>query len=148
MIRKYKVEDTEVILCIWQKATKIAHPFFTFEFINQEKKNIRELYLPKAETFVYEENKTIHGFISMLDNEVGGLFVRPEKHRQGIGKRLLDYVLQFNKSLEVEVFEDNIIGMNFYERYGFKTIKEYIHQETNHKILRMKYISGNNKYPK
>lgn len=139
MIRKYKIEDTEEILYIWLKASKIAHPFFTYEFFNQENKNIRELYLPKSETFVYEENKIILGFISMLENEVAGLFVRPEKHRQGIGKRLLDYVSQFNKSLEVEVFEANTVGMNFYEKYGFKKIKEYIHQETNHKILRMKY---------
>ena len=81
----------------------------------------------------------------MLDNEVGGLFVRPEKQRQGIGKILLDYVSQFNKELEVEVFESNIAGIIFYENYGFKKIKEYIHQETNHKILRMKSIRENKK---
>ncbi|MEJ2615216.1 MAG: GNAT family N-acetyltransferase [Ignavibacteriaceae bacterium] len=145
MIRKYKIEYTEEILYIWQQASIIAHPFFTLEFINQEKKNIKEIYLPKSETFVYEENKIIQGFISMLDNEVGGLFVRPEKQRQGIGKKLLDYVSQFNKELDVEVFEANIAGMSFYKKYGFKKIKEYIHQETNHKIVIMKSIRGNRK---
>ena len=145
MIRKYKNADTEEILYIWQQASKIAHSFFTLKFINQEKRNIKEIYLPKSETFVYEEKKIILGFISMLDNEVGGLFVRPEKQRQGIGKILLDYVSQFNKELEVEVFESNIAGIIFYENYGFKKIKEYIHQETNHKILRMKSIRENKK---
>ena len=140
MIRKYKIEDTRKILDIWQQASNLAHPFFTLEFINQEMKNIIEKYLPKAQTFVYEENKIILGFVSMLDSEVGGLFVKPEKQRQGIGKKLIVYVSKFNKELEVEVFEANIVGIKFYKKYGFKEIKEYIHQETSHKILRMKFI--------
>ena len=140
MIRKYKAEDTEEILDIWHEASKTAHPFLNSEFIKHEKENIREIYLPKAETWVYEENKSMLGFISMLGNEVAGIFVKPEKHRKGIGRKLLNYVSKFKKELEVEVFKANKMAILFYENYGFKVTKELVHQETGHKLLRMKCL--------
>jgi putative acetyltransferase len=46
---------------------------------------------------------------------------------------------QFHEKLEVEVFEQNKIGRPFYEKFGFKIINEYVHEQTNQKVLRMKY---------
>ena len=45
------------------------------------------------------------------------------------------------EELEVEVFKDNKIGRAFYDRYGFKFVHEYIHEETNRAVWRMKYQS-------
>ena len=141
MISEYKESDLEDLLDVWAKATLVAHPFMDEAFIKKEKKNIRDIYIPNTRTWVVRNVSGLDGFISMMGNEVGAIFVRPEKHGQGIGKALMDHVSQFHKELEVEVFKDNNIGRAFYDRYGFKFVHEYIHEETNRAVLRMKYRS-------
>ncbi len=139
MIRKFHETDTGEVLEIYYHSSSLAHAFLEPEFIKKEKDHIREIYLPQTKTWVFEGDNGLDGFISMIGNEVGGIFVRPEKIGQGIGKMLMDFVSGQYKELEVEVFEENVIGKTFYEKYGFKLMKEYIHEETNHKMLRMKF---------
>jgi putative acetyltransferase len=140
MIREYIDSDLEELLDVWYKSTSIAHPFMDEAFLKKEEKNIRNIYIPNTKTWVYAYSKHLDGFISMIGNEVGAIFVRPEKHGQGIGKVLMDHVSQFHEELEVEVFKDNKIGRAFYDKYGFKIIKELLHEETKRGLLRMKFI--------
>ena len=139
MIRKHKETDLEVILDVWYQASALAHPFFDPAFIEKVKKDMREIYIPDSETWVFEESGIVIGFISMLGNEIGGLFVMPNHHSKGIGTQLVNFIAEFHEELEVEVFKENKIGRAFYHKYGFKIIKEYIHQETNNRLLRMKF---------
>jgi putative acetyltransferase len=98
-----------------------------------------DIYLPNSETWVYEESGIVVGFISMAKNEIGGLFILPNYHSKGIGTSLVKHICQFHNELEVEVFNENKIGKPFYEKIGFKIMKEYIQEETNQKVLRMAY---------
>lgn len=139
MIRKYNEIEIPILVDIWEQASKVAHPFLDDEFTQMVKKEMREMYLPDSDSWVYEESNTIIGFISMIENEIGGLFVNPQNHSKGIGTALVNYMKQFHKELEVEVFEQNKIGRPFYEKFGFKTTKEYVHKQTKQKVLRMKY---------
>ena len=138
MIRKYKEDEIPKLLEIWESAALLAHPFLDTDFHEMVKKAMRDIYLPNSDTWVYEESGIIIGFISMAKNEIGGLFVDPKNHSKGIGTSLVNHMNQFHDSLEVEVFEENKIGKPFYEKYGFKIIKEYVMEETNQKVLRMK----------
>lgn len=138
MIRKYNETEIPTLVTIWEKAAAIAHPFLDAEFTKMVKKAMTEMYLPNSDTWVYVESNKIIGFISMIENEIGGLFVMPENHSNGIGTSLVNHIKQFHKELEVEVFEQNKIGKPFYEKYGFKVYKEYIHEGSNQKVLRMK----------
>ncbi|MBL4642275.1 MAG: N-acetyltransferase [Flavobacteriaceae bacterium] len=138
MIRKYKEEEIPKLLEIWESAALIAHPFLDKDFHEMVKNAMKNMYLPNSDTWVYEESGSIIGFISMTKNEIGGLFVDPKNHSKGIGTSLVNHMNQFHDSLEVEVFEENKIGKPFYEKYGFKVIKEYVMKETNQKVLRMK----------
>ena len=139
MIRKYKATDTDTIIDVWYKATTLAHPFMTEEFKKKEDTAIREMYLPNTETWVYEKDENVIGFISMIENEVGAIFLLPAFHGQGIGKKLMDTVAEIYKELEVEVFEKNKIGRAFYDRYGFTFLKKLMHEETGEELLRLKY---------
>ena len=138
MIRKYKEDEIPKLLEIWESAALLAHPFLDTDFHEMVRKAMRDMYLPNSDTWVYEESGIIIGFISMAKNEIGGLFVDPKNHSKGIGTSLVNHMNQFHDSLEVEVFEENKIGKPFYEKYGFKIIKEYVMEETNQKVLRMK----------
>ncbi len=139
MIRKLKNNDVEDLLEIWYAASSLAHPFLNSAFMEKEKKNIREIYIPNTETWMYDKDGINLGFISMIKNEVGAIFVRPEMHGQKIGFELMNYVADLYKELEVEVFEQNKIGRAFYDRYGFTFLHKYVHDETGDVVLRMKY---------
>lgn len=139
MIRAYKEKDIDSIINIWHQASALAHSFLTPDFVEKTKKELRELYLPNSQTWVCEEKDNTIGFIAMLGNEIGGLFVLPDHHSKGIGTQLVNYVGMLYKTLEVEVFKNNNIGRAFYDNYGFKVIKEHFHEETQQKLLRMKF---------
>lgn len=140
MIRPYHANDINELIDTWREATSIAHPFMNDKFLDKEEINIRNIYLPNTKTWVYSSKTGLTGFISMMGNEVAAIFVRPENQGHGIGRLLMNYVLQFHDELEVEVFQENSIGRAFYERYGFKLIKEHLHDETQKALLRLKFV--------
>ncbi len=138
MIRKYNEKEIPILVNIWEQASAIAHPFLDSKFTEMLKVAMVKEYLPNSDTWVYEEFGKIVGFISMMGNEIGGLFVLPEYQSKGIGTLLINHIFQFHKELEVEVFQENKIGKPFYEKYGFKVFKEYTQEPTNQKVLRMR----------
>lgn len=141
LIRKYKDSDLNAILSSWESATRLAHPFFSEAFIEQERHNIPNVYLPNADTWVIEEDGKVFGFIALIGNEVGAIFVDPEFHGTGAGWALMEKAQELQGDLEVEVFEENSIGRNFYEKYGFDLLSESVHEETGNKLLRLKFKS-------
>ncbi len=50
----------------------------TDEFIAQERKNVAEIYLPNTDTWVLELDEEVKGFIALMGNEVGAIFLQPE----------------------------------------------------------------------
>lgn len=139
MIRPYQDSDLDLLLDVWYVASTLAHPFLTEAFQTQERENIRNIYIPNTKTWVYLNAHDLVGFISMIDNEIGAIFIRPDHHGQGIGTKLINYIAPFYDSLEVEVFKENKIGRPFYKKYGFVFLKEYLHEATNSQVLRLKF---------
>ena len=93
MIRKYNEPDLEDLLSAWEAASEVAHPFLTPEFLASERDNIPNLYLPNAETWVYEDGGRVVGFIALIGNEVGAIFVHPSHQKTGVGRGLLMFAL-------------------------------------------------------
>lgn len=137
MIRKHTPDDLETLMSIWIEASSMAHPFLDAVFVAKVKHDMRTLYMPNSDTWVYEVEDEIKGFISMIDNEIGGLFVSPEFHSQGIGTKLVNFIGETHPTIEVEVFEKNIIGRAFYDKYGFEFLKQYYHEESGEEVLRL-----------
>ena len=138
MIRKHTEKDLERILNIWYHSSTLAHPFLKMDFVEKVKSDMRNLYIPGSETWVYEKDAEIIGFISMIGNEIGGLFVMPDKQGNGIGTQLVNFICENHKNLEVEVFEKNKNGRAFYDQYGFNLLSEFTHEESGEKVLRMR----------
>ena len=140
MIRPYEDTDLSDLLEAWYSASRLAHSFLDEAFFERERNNIREIYLPKAETWVFEQEGVVVGFVALIGNEVGGLFVRADYHGRGIGRALMDHARSIRNVLELVVFEDNKVGRAFYEKYGFRQVGEEVHEETGFKQLRLKLI--------
>jgi putative acetyltransferase len=140
-IRPYLESDLEDVLSAWENTQKLAHPFLSDEFQAQEKINIEKIYLPNAETWVVEAENKVVGFIALIGNEVGGLFLQPTHHGKKLGKLMVDKAQERHGNLRVEVFQKNLIGRNFYEKYGFIPVDEKTHEPTNEKVLVLKFMA-------
>jgi putative acetyltransferase len=138
MIRPYVDQDLAELLDLWYRASLIAHPFLSDEFLETERRDIADRWLPVAETTVYEVDGRVVAFLSMVGNEVGGLFVDPDHQRRGIGRALLDTVRQSHPYLELSVFEANNDGRRFYNAYGFEVTGRRINAQTGEPELRLR----------
>jgi putative acetyltransferase len=138
-IRRFRGSDLDRLLDLWERASRLAHPFLDDDFLRRERRTIADVFMPKSETWVYVREGAAVGFISLLGNEIGGLFVDPSAQRQGIGRALVDHARSLRGELEVEVFAANRIGRGFYEGYGFTPAGEGKEAETGHPILRMRW---------
>lgn len=138
MIRKYQSRDLEDLMAAWEAASALAHPFLSQEFQAQVREDIPNLYLPNSETWVAEEDGRVVGFISLLGNEIGAIFLQPSCHGKGLGRALLDKARELRDELEVEVFSDNEIGRAFYGKCGFELLEKKIHPPTGFELLRLR----------
>jgi putative acetyltransferase len=139
IIRKYKHDDIDGVLEAWETASNIAHSFLTEEFLERERHDIQNTYLPNADTWVAEKDEQILGFMALVDHEVEGIFVNSRHHGKGIGKALMNKAYEKHGYLEVEVFKKNMIGRQFYSKYGFQYLSKSIHEETGYEIIRLKF---------
>ena len=86
MIRDYRESDLEEYMAVWDAASAQAHPFLTDEFVADLRDKVANVYLPVTENWVWEADGHVVGFIALMGNEIGGLFVDPNHSRTGIGK--------------------------------------------------------------
>ncbi|MDJ0952274.1 MAG: GNAT family N-acetyltransferase [Acidimicrobiia bacterium] len=142
MIRTYEEKDLEEVLDVWYRASLVAHPFLSAEFLARERQLIAEEYLPQSETSVYERDGRVVGFVSMVGDEVGGIFVEPRLQRQGIGRALLDHAFESRSAMELGVFEKNELAQSFYAAYGFEVVGRRVEEDTGEPELRLRFVSG------
>ena len=138
MIRKYRPEDCEEVLSVWAAASALAHPFLSEAFLEQERHDIRTIYMPRAETWVWEADGHVVGYIALLGHEVGAIFVDPRFQRSGIGWALMDHARALRGELEVEVFSDNLMGRSFYAKVGFEPVLQKVHEPTGLSLVRLR----------
>ena len=137
MIRKYEADDADALVRIWRKANALAHSFLPDDFVVQVAQDMRDIYLPNAEIWVLEEDESPLGFIALIGDEVGGLFLEPAFHGRGFGKALADHAVALHGPLRVEVFEKNAIGRRFYDRYGFVETERDVHEASGEVTIKM-----------
>lgn len=117
--KKEYVELTE----IWENSVKATHSFLTPEDIDFFKPKILNEYLYAVELYVYKnELGNILGFIGIDENKVEMLFILSSSFKKGIGKRLLNYVIQNHNINELDVNEQNENAVEFYKYLGFEVI--------------------------
>ena len=135
-IRMFEEHDTDALVAIWRAASALAHPFLSESFIAREADDLKTVHLRNAETWVIEEYGQVLGFIALIGDEIGGLFVDPSRHGKGLGRKLVDHARANRERLRVEVFEKNAIGRRFYARYGFVETGRYRHADSGEILLR------------
>ncbi len=119
IIRRFRAADTDRLADIWLEASRSVHGFLGEAELRRQQGLVAEQYLPKGETWVAVADGRPVGFIGLLDDFIGGLFVAPEAQRQGVGRALVEYALASRGRLELEVYAANTTARGFYARLGF-----------------------------
>src|SRR5690554_6757566 len=106
MIRKFKINELEIVMKIWLDTNSKAHDFIATSYWQSNFDLVKEM-LPNATIFVYEDNNKIIGFIGLMDNYIAGIFIDSNSQSKGIGKALLNYVKENNSELLLKVYKKN-----------------------------------------
>lgn len=139
IIRPYGHGDLDAVLDVWYRASLIAHAFLTEDFFEHERREIAERWLPIADTIVADVDGRVGGFLSLVGNEVGAIFVDPDQQGLGVGRALMDEAVASRPFLELDVFEANSIGRRFYDAYGFVPVDRHVNERVGQPELRLRF---------
>ena len=84
MIRKLQNADMDRVAGIWLDANLRAHCFISPQYWKSNFDPVKEM-LPRAEVYVYENDREIWGFIGLNGEYIEGIFVSGEIQSRGIG---------------------------------------------------------------
>lgn len=113
-------EEFPRLLEIWEASARATHHFLREEDIQLCKSLIieKELFKHCPLTCAYMPDNSIAGFVGVAENAVDMLFLDPAYINKGIGGLLLRHAIELG-ARKVDVNEENIQAVGFYERYGF-----------------------------
>ncbi|GAA0588752.1 GNAT family N-acetyltransferase [Caenispirillum bisanense] len=121
LLRPATAADLDALFDIWLTAVQATHAFLAPADLSFYAGLVRREYLPAAALTVAEADGRPAGFLGLTGSHVDALFVAPDSHDRGIGRRLiLDAAVQAGgAALTVDVNEQNAGGVAFYHRLGF-----------------------------
>jgi putative acetyltransferase len=118
-IRRAIAADQDTLLDIWLRSVRATHNFLTEEDI-QSLIPLVPGELAKLELWVLcDDARTLMGFMGMAGNKVDALFLAPEFHGHGGGRRLVQHAQELYGELTTDVNEQNPAARRFYESFGF-----------------------------
>jgi len=139
MIRLFKAEDSKEVVELWYEASVIAHDFIEASYWYEKKADMAQIYIPNSETYIYEKEKHIVGFVSLVENYIAAIFVAPSEQGKGIGKELMQFIKHKHSILELGVYVKNINSIAFYEKQGFTVVEEKLDESTGEREVVMEY---------
>lgn len=139
MIRNIQDVDLEKVLDIWLETSLVAHDFIESNYWVSKKNDMRNVYIPNSETYVYENEAGICGFFSLCENTLAAIFVKPDQQSKGIGRELLQKAKELRNFLILTVYKENSKSILFYKKAGFRLVKEQTDRNTGQPELIMQW---------
>lgn len=142
-VEKMTISDLEKIK---QNLQTDFDEFWTPTILESELNNTNSLY------FVAKYNENILGFAGIIINydftEISNIVVKKDFRNKGIGKILLEKIINESKKLKkdniyLEVNEKNEIALGLYEKYNFEKVgkrKEYYNKKDDAILMSLKIL--------
>ena len=120
-VRRAVPADRDVLLDIWLRSVRATHTFLSEEDIQFFLPLVRDcLASGELEVWVLcSDSEALMGFMGMSGSKMEALFLAPEFHRSGGGRRLVRFAQALMGELTVDVNEQNPTACRFYEACGF-----------------------------
>ncbi len=123
LITQVSKEEFSTLLAVWEASVRATHDFVSEDDIQFFKLLVKNEALPSLELYCVRDNDLPVGFVGVSTGKVEMLFVHPDYFGRGIGKRLLEYAVKHLNANEVDVNEQNLKALGFYQKLGFVVIR-------------------------
>lgn len=139
-IVKYSEDDRKQILDVWEASVLATLDFLNPTDFKEIKTIVHTIDFNAFDVYCLKKDFLVAGFIGVLENKIEMLFVLPECTGKGFGKKLTNFALTRLHADKVDVNEQNIEAIRFYEKFGFRTYDrtDKDDQGKNYPLLRMK----------
>lgn len=139
IIKPYSKEYRNSLVDIWEKSVLTTHQFLEENDFVFFKELVSQIDFESFDVHCIIDNEKTLGFIGIDNHKIEMLFIYPEYIGKGIGKKLIEFAINEKKCNKVDVNEQNILGFNFYQKFGFKVIERTDLDDTGrpYPILRM-----------
>ena len=120
-IRRLIPADRDALLDVWLRSVRATHTFLTEEDIQSFLPLVRD-YLASGDSEFWvlcSDSGVPMGFMGLSGSKMESLFLAPEYHRRGGGRRLVEHARDLHGELTVDVNEQNPDACRFYEACGF-----------------------------
>ena len=110
------------LMNVWEKSVRATHHFLTEQDIQNLIPHGRRA-LSEVDLFVVNDNECPIAFMGISDDKIEMLFVSPDYFRKGIGKRLIRLAIDECKIRYIDVNEQNLNALTFYQKMGFQVFE-------------------------
>lgn len=121
MIREIKKTDYPNLVDIWESAVLGTHDFLKQEDFLYYKEHL-PIYFQYVALYGFEQDSRLVGFIGVAENNIEMLFIHNDCRGKGIGKKLVMYAIEKLQAYKVDVNEQNIQAVGFYQYLGFSVV--------------------------
>lgn len=139
IIRLFEPRDEQALRELLHRSCAPAHPFAPQEHWQRAADKLSRL-LPKAKTYLCEEEGSIQAFACVLEGSYLHLVcVSPDLWRQGVGTALMQHLQGLFPRLMLTVCCENEGAVSFFEKHSFIAIEEQESDFDGHNEYIMKW---------
>lgn len=141
-IKKYQTELKKQLLQVWENSVLATHHFLKPEDFTEIKLMLVDFDFNQIDVFCLFENQIMIGFIGVHHAKIEMLFLDPNYINKGLGLMLMNYVITNFNIAFVDVNEQNLKALEFYQKIGFEIFdrSEKDDMGKNYPILKMKFL--------
>jgi putative acetyltransferase len=146
-IRPLVPADRGLLPGIWLRSVRATHGFLGEAEIQNLLPLVREELAAESELELWiladHEDQPV-GFMGLIGASLEALFLDPDHRGRGDGRRLVGHARALNGPLAVEVNEQNVDAVRFYEAMGFATFERLPDDGAGrpYPVLRMRQETG------
>ncbi|MGL5070041.1 MAG: acetyltransferase [Aeromonas salmonicida] len=118
-IEQAKTRDHSTLISLWEASVRATHHFLPEAEIDALKPLILEHYFAAVDLVCARDETGIAGFCGVHDGNIEMLFLAPEARGCGVGRQLVAHAITKQGATRVDVNEQNVQALGFYQRMGF-----------------------------
>jgi putative acetyltransferase len=145
VLRRYRSEDEDAAIAVWQRSWQQAYPSIDFAArLPGWRARWRDQLVPHAAIIVAEQEGTVVGFVTIdASGYLDQLVVAPDHWGSELAERLVSEAKrQSPDRITLLVNNDNPRAIRFYERNGFVQTGEDLNPTSGRPVLKMEWTGS------